>query len=330
MVSKRKAAPLAIAVLIVGAFVAGGEAQAPQTQTQPAVKAVQLTGLAGVSKNTKGNLTVENGTLRFAHSGKSLTWPPTSMRDVVTGDDSQRVIRGTLGTLSMFGPYGSGRFLSLFRSKLDTLTIQYRDSDEGLHGVIFTTPVGTAEGIKAKLVAAGAPTSVPLQGSPAANPAVASAPAPDAQPEATASSKKMDGSAIEIMMIESGEIPLPAEFQISLYENLVEQMRKKGGFQRVYRDGERDSATAPDLVILRSTVRGFKKGSEMARQVTTVSGATAITVHCAFTDKDGRLLLARDIKGNVRFFGGNLRATYDFAKKAAKAAHENVSRPAGA
>jgi hypothetical protein len=150
------------------------------------------------------------------------------------------------------------------------------------------------------------------------------------QPEATASSKKMDGSAIEIMMIESGEIPLPAEFQISLYENLVEQMRKKGGFQRVYRDGERDSATAPDLVILRSTVRGFKKGSEMARQVTTVSGATAITVHCAFTDKDGRLLLARDIKGNVRFFGGNLRATYDFAKKAANVAHQNISRPAGA
>jgi hypothetical protein len=327
-VSKRKAAPFAIAVLVVGAFVAAGRAQVPQTQAP--TKAVQLTGLAGVSNNTKGSLTVENGALRFAHSGKSFDLPQSSMRDVVTGDDSQRVIRGTIGTLSMFGPYGSGRFLSLFRSKLDTLTIQYRDSDEGLHGVIFTMPVGTAEGIKEKLVTAGAPTSVPLQASSAANAAVPSAPEPDAHPEETGSSKKIDGSAIEIMMIESGEITLPAEFQISLYENLVQQMRKKGGFQRVYRDGERDSATAPDLVILRSTVRGFKKGSEMARQVTTVSGATAITVHCAFTDKDGRLLLARDIKGNVRFFGGNLRATYDFAKKAAKVAHENVSRPAGA
>ena len=328
MVSKRKAAPFAIAILIMGAFVATCEAQAPQTETP--VKAMQLMGLAGVGSKTKGSLTVDNGALRFAYSGKSFDLAPTSMRDVVTGDDSQRVIRGTIGTLSMFGPYGSGRFLSLFRSKLDTLTIQYRDSDEGLHGVIFTMPVGTAEGIKGKLVAAGAPTSVPLQANSAANAAVSSAPAPDAPPEATASSKKIDGSAIEIMMIESGEIPLPAEFQISLYENLVEQMRKKGGFQRVYRDGERDSAAAPDLVILRSTVRGFKKGSEMARQVTTVSGATAITVHCAFTDKEGRLLLARDIKGNVRFFGGNLRATYDFAKKAAKAAHQNVSRPAGA
>jgi len=328
LVSKRKAAPFAIAILIMGAFVATGEAQAPQTETP--VKAMQLMGLAGVGNKTKGSLTVDTGALRFAYSGKSFDLAPTSMRDVVTGDDSQRVIRGTIGTLSMFGPYGSGRFLSLFRSKLDTLTIQYRDSDEGFHGVIFTMPVGTAEGIKGKLVATGAPTSVPLQAGSAANAAVPSAPAPDAQPEATGSSKKIDGSAIEIMMIESGEIPLPAEFQISLYENLVEQMRKKGGFQRVYRDGERDSATAPDLVILRSTVRGFKKGSEMARQVTTVSGATAITVHCAFTDKEGRLLLARDIKGNVRFFGGNLRATYDFAKKAANVAHQSISRPAGA
>ena len=66
-------------------------------------------------------------------------------------------------------------------------------------------PVGTAEGIKAKLVAAGAPTSVPLQGSPAANPAGRSAPVPDTQPEArSVLSEKMDGSAIEIMMIESG------------------------------------------------------------------------------------------------------------------------------
>ena len=98
MVSKRKAAPFAIAVLILAPLVAAGGAQAPQTPT----KAVQLTGLAGVSKNTKGSLTVENGALRFAHSGKSFDLPQTSMRDVITGDDSQRVVRGTIGTLSMF------------------------------------------------------------------------------------------------------------------------------------------------------------------------------------------------------------------------------------
>jgi hypothetical protein len=125
------------------------------------------------------------------------------------------------------------------------------------------------------------------------------------------------------------EIKLPAEFQVSLYEDLIQQLQKKGGFQHVYRDGDRNAADAADLVILNSTVRGFKEGSERVRQVTTVAGATSISVHCAFTSKDGKLLLERDIKGNVRFFGGNLRATYDFAKKTAQVAHENFSPSAG-
>jgi len=61
--------------------------------------------------------------------------------------------------------------------------------------------------------------------------------------------------------------------------------------------------------------------------VTTVAGATSITVHCQFTSPDAKPLLARDVNGKVRFFGGNLRATYDFAKKAAHVAHENFTTP---
>jgi hypothetical protein len=49
----------------------------------------------------------------------------------------------------------------LFRKKLDTLTIQYRDADGGLHGAIFTVSRGKADSIKEELVAQGAHTSVP-------------------------------------------------------------------------------------------------------------------------------------------------------------------------
>ena len=130
-------------------------------------------------------------------------------------------------------------------------------------------------------------------------------------------------TAIQVIMVQSDEIKLPAEFQISLYENLIQQLQKQGGFEHVYRDGDR-SATG-DLVILHSTVRGFKKGSEMARQVTTVAGKTSIDIHCQFTDKDGATVLEHDLNGKVLFFGGNLRATLDFAKKAAKLAHDNFA-----
>lgn len=140
---------------------------------------------------------------------------------------------------------------------------------------------------------------------------------------------KMKASAIQVKMIESDEIKLPAEFQVSLYEDLIQQLQKKGGFQHVYREGDRNAAGAADLVILKSTVRGFKEGSERLRQVTTVAGATSINIHCQFTDKDGKALLESDIQGKVMFFGANLRATYDFAKKAAQVAHENFSPNAG-
>lgn len=140
---------------------------------------------------------------------------------------------------------------------------------------------------------------------------------------------KIKASAIQVMMIRADEVTLPAEFQVSLYEQLINQLQKKGVFQHVYRDGDRTAATASDLIALQCTVAGFKKGSETMRQVTTVAGATSITLLCQFRDQAGTSLLDRKIEGKVRFFGGNLKATYDFAKKAANVAEENFSRTAG-
>ena len=325
MASKVKVVVFAISILMSGLSVSVSNAQQPQTPT----KVVQLTGLIGVRDNTQGLLSVANSDLRFTRAGSNSDLATSSMQDVVTGSDSQRLIRGTAGTLSMFAPYESGRFLSLFRSKLDTLTIQYRDADGGIHGVIFTMPAGTADVIKTELIGRGAHTSIPAQGVPTTE-------TPDSsdtkEPLSHAQERpptKSNASAIRVMMIQSDEIKLPAEFQVSLYENLIQQLQKKGGIQHVYREGDRNSADAPNLIVLHSTVRGFKKGSEMARQVTTIAGATSISVHCEFANKDGQLLLARDIKGNVRFFGGNLKATYDFAKKTAGVAHKSFSSVAG-
>jgi hypothetical protein len=132
---------------------------------------------------------------------------------------------------------------------------------------------------------------------------------------------------VEVEMVQSDEVKLPAEFQVALYENLVQQLQKKGKFEHVYRDGDPNAAERPGTVVLHSTVKGFKQGSERTRQVTTVAGATSIRIHCRFSDTEGHTLLERDIEGKVRFFGGNLKATSDFAKKAASAA-EGITIPA--
>jgi hypothetical protein len=132
-------------------------------QPADAVKVVQVMGFADVKANAKGNLKLENGNLQFSDSKAKSEVSITSVDDVITGNDSQRVFHGTFGTMTLLAPYGGGRFLSLFRSKLDTLSIQYRDAGGGLHGAIFTMPVGKADPFKKLLVAQGARTSVPIQ-----------------------------------------------------------------------------------------------------------------------------------------------------------------------
>jgi hypothetical protein len=129
---------------------------------------------------------------------------------------------------------------------------------------------------------------------------------------------KNKASSIQILMVESNEVTLPLPFQLALYENMIEQVEKTKKFQHVYRDGDHAAADAPDLVTLHSNVYGFKQGSEEKRQVLTVAGATQIKVRCEFIDKSGKSLGVEEVTGNVRFIGGNLRATLDFGKKVAQ------------
>src|SRR4029450_4385831 len=82
---------------------------------------------------------------------------------------------------------------------------------------------------------------------------------------------------IQVATIRSDEISVPAEFRVALYENLIRQLEKQG-FEHVYRDGDRNSADVPNLVILHSTVRQFTPGSEKALQATTVAGDTSLSV----------------------------------------------------
>jgi len=136
--------------------------------------------------------------------------------------------------------------------------------------------------------------------------------APAQQPE------KPKAQAIQVLEVQSEEVRLPPAFQASLYENLIEQIQKTGKFKQVYRDGEKTAADEPDLLTLRSTVKGFREGSQRLRQATTVVGATSIKVHVQIADRSGKSLLERDVSGKVVFFGENLRATYNFAKSVAK------------
>lgn len=150
-----------IAIALFVAAIASTRASAQQASK--AVKAVQLMGLPDVKENAKGILSVETGNLHFVHGKAASDISVRLIEDVVTGGDSQKSVGKTVGAISMAAPYGGGRFLSLFRSKIDTLTVEYRDAKGALHGAIFTMAIGTAEVIKEELIAQGAHTMAPAE-----------------------------------------------------------------------------------------------------------------------------------------------------------------------
>src|SRR5256885_5854105 len=157
MTLKRIRVVVAVALLFEGIAIPIAKAQQPAAPP----KVVQLMGLNGVKRGTKGSLNVEKGSLHFVHAKTNSDLSIASVQDVVTGADTVKAVGNTIGLLSMAAPYETGRFLSLFRRKIDTLTVQYHDVDGGAHGAIFSVPVGAADVIKNDLVAQGAHT-VPI------------------------------------------------------------------------------------------------------------------------------------------------------------------------
>lgn len=130
--------------------------------------------------------------------------------------------------------------------------------------------------------------------------------------------KKFSASAVQIMMVETGDIQIPEEFRYAMYEHLVEQVRQSGTFQKVFRGGDHEADGIADLVTLHTKVEKFSEGSQMKREITTVTGATKVDVSATVTTRDSRTLVDRKVTGKVRFFGENLGATNDLAKRISK------------
>jgi hypothetical protein len=139
-----------------------------------------------------------------------------------------------------------------------------------------------------------------------------------------ATTQKLSASAIQIERAEpSPDLVIPEDFRVATYENVILQVEKTNKFQHVYRSGDRTAASVPDLVIMRLVPQAYKAGSQKEREVTTVAGSTSMKINLIFSDKSGKVLMEKEIEGKVRFFGENLRATYDLAKKVAAVVNES-------
>jgi hypothetical protein len=123
---------------------------------------------------------------------------------------------------------------------------------------------------------------------------------------------------VQVDTVDAGDVNLEPAFRVATYENLLEELPKTKRFKQVFRSGDRNASEVPDLLILKTTVQKYSAGSETTRAVTTVAGATKLQVRSQLCTRDGKVISEWVVDGNVRFFGGNLRATHNLAKNVAK------------
>jgi hypothetical protein len=124
---------------------------------------------------------------------------------------------------------------------------------------------------------------------------------------------------VQVDKVDPGDVALAPSFQIAIYESLLDELSKTKRFKQVLREGDRNASDVSDLLILKTTVQKYTAGSETQRAVTTVSGATKLTVRSQLCAQDGHVIVERTVDGKVRFMGSNLRATHNLARNVAKA-----------
>jgi hypothetical protein len=140
----------------------GALAQSTAPANPPfSIRATHLVGWPNTKSNSKGTLSTQGNVLRFQQGGKPLAQVDiASVRDIFLGEESNQVGGVPMKIGKAATPYGGGRVISLFaHKKYDTLTLEYVDSNGGVHGAIFQLEKGQGELVRNELVARGVSSS---------------------------------------------------------------------------------------------------------------------------------------------------------------------------
>jgi hypothetical protein len=151
------------ALLLCSGIGALAQSTAPALKANPlfSIRATHLVGWPNTKSNCNGTLSTQDNVLRFQQGGKPLAQVDiASVRHVFLGDERMQVGGLPMKIGKAAAPYGGGRVISLFaHHKYDTLTLEYVDSDGGVHGAIFQLKKGQGELVRDELVARGLSSS---------------------------------------------------------------------------------------------------------------------------------------------------------------------------
>src|SRR5579864_20255 len=286
----------------------GQEQSTPETLiTNTSIHATHILGFEGMHRNAGGELSIQDDAVQFQREGKTAEKVSLgSIQNVSVGEEDRQVggVPMMLGKSAV--PFGGGRVVSLFsHKKYDSLTIEYVDGNGGFHGAIFRVPKGAGQIFKDNFIAHGAHLGT-------------SGDRAFLQNTGEHSPNAVQQWSLLVSKVDPGTTTLDPCFADAIYEDLVKELSKSKQFKNVFRSGDRNATTGSGVLILKTLATKYSAGSETRRAVTTVTGATKLNIQIQLLTKDGRVVLERNVQGNVRFYGNNLRSTGKVAHSSAK------------
>jgi len=143
--------PGRICMLSVVWYSASMFAQSPGA-TGPA-HVTHILGFEDIPNNAGGELSIQEDGLEFRRSqGPAARISTRSIQNVSLGSLDKQVGGVPMALGRAATPFGGGRVIGLFsHKKYDTLTVEYADTNGGLHGAVFQLDKGQAELIRNKL-----------------------------------------------------------------------------------------------------------------------------------------------------------------------------------
>ncbi|MEZ2346500.1 hypothetical protein [Terriglobus sp. RCC_193] len=272
--------------------------------------ASHLLGLLEAAPNTKGSLSLSPNGLVFTSAAGETAIESGHILAVSAGDVRMEK-GGRAGRLGrMLIPFGGGAVLAaVAQGQVDLLTVEFRDSHDAYHGAVFLLP-------KSEALAAAKAFGPPVVEGP-----VNDEGPPCGQVPAVPASIKLRNVAVE-------GPPIPAEYRVLLYEQMIRGIHADAHFGQIYRDGDRlPAAHCPEFQLM-LTLTTFAKGNAAVRSTVgplgMFLGLTSLKVHAQLIDHTGAVILNRDFKESQRGDTDSL----DVANKIAKSVTKKLKKTA--
>ena len=131
--------------------------QVRTASSRPVLRARAVLGLEHVANNSMGELSIQDDVFVYSRrEGPAIRMPLSAIQRAFLSQEDKQVGGMPMALVRAATPYGGGRVISLFaHKKYDFMTLEYFDSNGGLHGTIYQLNKGQGQVLADELGAKG-------------------------------------------------------------------------------------------------------------------------------------------------------------------------------